>query len=284
MKRHPILEREERKLAELRQQIIDLGLERNVLDLELFGYTVIPDAEPIEFFDEMRETVMRLAGEDREKGTVYSPVPENGYWVWRLLSRGRIFERALLSTKPLALITYLLGRSCVVSSFTANVVRQGARCQPIHTDTNFVPNPLPSYGLTANVCWCLDDFTADGGATRVVPSSHRMASHPPFVEAQEWLLPIEAPRGSIIVMHGNLWHCAGPKTTPGERVGILNYFTRMFMRTQEPICDMIPREIIDRNPPRFGELIGAPYPDPDRYGPDPDHITKHFIRTRNPLG
>lgn len=284
MKRHPILEREERRLAELKAQIIELGLEQNVLDLELFGYTVIRDAEPIGLFDEMRDRVMELAEEDRRTGQVYSPVPENGYWVWRLLTRGRIFEKALLSPKPLTLVTYLLGRSCVVSSFTANVVRQGSDYQGIHTDTNFVPNPLPSYGHTANVCWCLDDFTAEGGATRVVPSSHKMGSQPPFFEAHDWLLPVEAPRGSIIVMHGNLWHCAGPKSTPGERVGILNYFSRMYMRTQEPMVDMISREIIDRNPPRFGELIGAPYPDPNRYGPDPDHISKYFIRTRNSFG
>jgi hypothetical protein len=284
MKRHPILEREERKLAELKQQIVELGLEQNVIDLELYGYTVLLNPEPIELFDEMREKVMELAEEDRRKGQVYSPVPENGYWVWRLLSRGEVFERALLSPKPLTLITYLLGRSCVVSSYTANVVKQGADYQGIHTDTNFVPNPLPPYGHTANVCWCLDDFTAEGGATRVVPSSHKMASHPPFFEAQDWLLPVEAPRGSIIIMNGNLWHCAGPKSTPGERVGILNYFSRMYMRTQEPMVDMISREIIERNPPRFAELIGAPYPDPNRYGPDPDHISKYFVRTRNPYG
>ena len=111
-----------------------------------------------------------------------------------------------------------------------------------------------------------------------------MASQPPFFEAQDWLLPVEAPRGSIIIMHGNLWHCAGPKTTPGERVGILNYFSRMYMRTQEPMADMITREILDRNPPRFAELIGAPYPNPDRYGPDADYLSQFFIRTRNPFG
>jgi len=284
MKRHPIQEREERKLRELKSQIVELGLEQNVLDLELFGYTVIPEAEPIEFFDELRDKVMELAEEDRRKGQVYDPVPENGYWVWRLLGRGRVFEKALLSPKPLTLITYLLGRSCIVSSFTANIVRQGSHQQDVHSDTSFVPNPLPSYGHTANVCWCLDDFTEENGATRVVPSSHKFSSHPPFTEAKDMLTPVEAPRGSIIIMNGNLWHGAGPKTTPGESVGLLNYFCRMYMRTQEPMQNIVTREIIERNPPRFGELIGAPYPNPDLYGPDADMITKYFVRTRNPYG
>ena len=85
-------------------------------------------------------------------------------------------------------------------------------------------------------------------------------------------------------MNGNLWHCAGAKTTPGERVGLLNYFCRMYMRTQEALADIVPQEVIDRNPPRLAELIGAPYPNRDLYGPDPDLITKYFIRTRHPKG
>lgn len=284
MARPALLEREEQRVHGLRARIVELGLEQNILDLELYGYTVVPEPEPLAFFDELRAKIMELAEEDRRLGQRYDPLPNNGYWVWRLLARGRVFERALLSPKPLTLITYLLGHSCVISSFTANVVVQGAVRQGIHTDSNFVPNPMSPYSHTANVMWCLDDFTAGNGATEVVPCSHRMNSQPPVQEAYDWLLPVEAPRGSVIILHGNVWHCAGPKRTPGERVGMLNYFSRMYMRTQEALVDLVPKEVIERNPPRFAELIGAPYPDRDRYGPDPQHIGKYFLRTRNPFG
>lgn len=286
MTRHPMLVREERRLHDLKRAVMDQGLEENILDLELYGYTVISDAAPIEMFDEMKRAVQRLAEEDREMGRVYSPVPKNGYWVWRLLMRDPIFEKALLTSKPLTLITWLLGESVVLSSYTANIVKQGAEYQGIHTDTSFVPNPLSTYSHVANVCWCLDDFTADGGATRVVPGSHKLSSQPPFIEGMEMLVPLEAPRGSVIVMHGNLWHCAGPRTIPGERIGLLNYFCRMYMKTQEPYSDLVTKEMIDRNPPRFAELVGVnkPYANRDHYGPEANLISDYFVRTRNPFG
>lgn len=286
MQRHPVILREEQRLHDLRRAIVEQDLLENVLDLELYGYTVVLDPEPIELFDQLRETIMRLAEEDREQGNVYSPVPENGYWVWRLLMRDPVFEKIVLSSKPLTLITYLLGESCVLSSCTANIVKQGAGIQGIHTDTSFVPNPLSSYSHVANVCWCLDDFTAENGSTRVVPGSHKLGSQPPFLEGMKMLTPIEAPRGSVIVMHGNLWHCAGPKSTPGERVGLLNYFCRMYMKTQEPYSDLVTKEMIERNPPRFAELVGVgkPYSNRTHYGPEANLITDYFVRTRNPFG
>lgn len=77
-KRHPIQERKERRLHQLKNQIVELGLEQNVIDLELFGKTIILEPEPIEFFDELRSEIMRCAEEDRQLGRTHDPVPDNG--------------------------------------------------------------------------------------------------------------------------------------------------------------------------------------------------------------
>ena len=43
------------------------------------------------------------------------------------------------------------------------------------------------------------------------------------------------------------------------------YFSRMYARTQEPLNDLISDEIVERNPPRFAELIGRYNPFPSSY-------------------
>ena len=113
-KRHPAVVAQHERLDNLRDDIFRLGLERNVVELELYGYTVVRDAKNLSFFDELRETILRLGQEDRDQGR---RIPMSGpggrsYLVAQLLNRGRIFEEAVMAEKPLALVTYLMGESC----------------------------------------------------------------------------------------------------------------------------------------------------------------------------
>lgn len=98
-------------------------------------------------------------------------------------------------------------------------------------------------------------------------------------------VPIEAPRGSVLVFNGNLWHGAGARTLPGIRVGMTVYFARMYARPQEPLNELVSDEIVNRNPPRFAELIGRynPYPS-DRYGFDVAKLARYGSKTNGPRG
>ena len=75
-------------------------------------------------------------------------------------------------------------------------------------------------------------------------------------------VPVEAKKGSVIVFNGNIWHGAGARTIPGERVGMTLYFNRMYVRPQEDLNAVISDEVVARNPARFAHLIGRnnPYP------------------------
>ena len=43
-----------------------------------------------------------------------------------------------------------------------------------------IAEPLPEFPLTLQNVWMLDDFTADNGATRVMPRSHKLRKSPPW--------------------------------------------------------------------------------------------------------
>ena len=100
-------------------------------------------------------------------------------------------------------------------------------------------------------------------------------------------VPVESPKGSVIVFTGHLWHCAGARTIPGERVGMTVYFSRMYARTQEPLNELISDEIVARNPPRFAELIGRNNPYPyatTAYGYEGTKVADHISKTKDPRG
>jgi len=136
--------------------------------------------------------------------------------------------------------------------------------------------------------WCTEDFTYEAGGTLVVPGSHKSCSIPLTGRtARNMAIAVEAPKGSVIVFTGHLWHCAGSRTIPGERVGMTAYFSRMYARPQEPLNELISDEIVDRNPPRLAELIGRnnPYPYPSNaYGYEGTKVADHITKTKDPRG
>lgn len=262
-RRHPAVVEANKRLDRMRDAIFELGLERNIVELELYGYTVLDDVKPHKFIDELRDTILRLGEEDRQAGRRFPLAGPDGksYLVTWLLARGRIFEEAVMAEKPLTLITYLMGESCQISSNHGHVRVQGDPPQGIHADAPLMPDPLPDAPVASNMMWVLDDFSLESGATMVVPGSHKKRNQP-VPNAAKMAIPVKAKKGSVIVFSGNLWHGAGARTLPGERVGMTVYFTRMYARPQEDLNSVISDEVVARNPPRFAHLIGRenPYP------------------------
>ena len=254
------------RLNRMHAEILRLDLARNILELDLYGYTVLENAQPPEFFRALRKTILKLGQEDLQDNRRIPLAGKDGasYLVPWLLARGRIFEEALMTEKPLALITYLMGESCQISSVHGHIRVQGDPPQGMHTDSPLMPDPLPDAPVASNMMWVVDEFNLESGGTPVVPGSHKKRTNPP-ANAMDMAVPIEAPVGSVIVFNGNLWHSAGARTLPGERVGMTCYFRRMYAIPQEDLNGVISDEVIARNPPRFAHLVGrdSPYPGKD---------------------
>ncbi|MCY3759174.1 MAG: phytanoyl-CoA dioxygenase family protein [Acidobacteria bacterium] len=134
----------------------------------------------------------------------------------------------------LRLVRGVLGDDCVLSDLSATSI--GAHATEggaWHVDVPLgqLAEPLPDFPLTVQNAWMLDDFTAENGATRVVPRSHKLRKKPvwaPQQEHQEAVLT--APAGSVAVWLSNTWHRSGPNTTGRPRRALLGYYSRSWVK------------------------------------------------------
>jgi ectoine hydroxylase-related dioxygenase (phytanoyl-CoA dioxygenase family) len=91
---------------------------------------------------------------------------------------------------------------------------------PLHSDQNWLPAPFPKQNYLLTVCWVHDEFSAENGATKIIPGSHRHRRHPTPDEtaAEQGAIAIEAPAGSVAIWSGAVWHGNYPRSAPGDRV------------------------------------------------------------------
>jgi ectoine hydroxylase-related dioxygenase (phytanoyl-CoA dioxygenase family) len=228
-------------------------------DLDEHGFCLIEGALPSGRVQELRALLERLAKEEIEAGTDYVYEDGANQRVWTLLNKGDAFIELALDRTVLNLMGYLLGGGFLLSNIDANIAGPGGSPMFLHADQSFVPPPWPPYALVANAMWMLDDFTAENGATRYVPGSHRMDRGPDY-GAGEGLtptVPVCAPAGTAMVFDGRLWHQTGANvTTDQRRFGILAYYCRPFIRQQENWFVSLDPVVLERATPQLRQLLG----------------------------
>jgi ectoine hydroxylase-related dioxygenase (phytanoyl-CoA dioxygenase family) len=269
----------EREAAAARErvfaEIAALKLEPNVAEHEADGVTVLrPDqVAGRDFIERLRDTILRISGERAGKAVdVVRGATHREYqspfgqvqWQPTLLIKDPVFEQALMNRHALALITYLLGQSCILNHLSSAVKGPSDEYLPLHTDQNQTGSiaPYPSYAQVANATWMLTDYKRENGAICFVRGSHKLCRHPTYAEATDLsrYTPLEAEAGSIAVWHGNTWHGAVPRTVPGVRISLIVYFQRYYHPPIENLAPQITPEMIARNPPRFATLTGVAHP------------------------
>jgi ectoine hydroxylase-related dioxygenase (phytanoyl-CoA dioxygenase family) len=109
-----------------------------------------------------------------------------------------------------------------------------------------------------NSIWMLNDFTAENGATGVVPMSHLSRSHPTpdLVEGHHCLVPVEGKRGSLMMWHAGLFHTARANRTRDVRVGMnISYYPPWFNIYSEGGHQPVWPEVFAKMPTQLQELL-----------------------------
>jgi ectoine hydroxylase-related dioxygenase (phytanoyl-CoA dioxygenase family) len=91
---------------------------------------------------------------------------------------------------------------------------------------------VSSRPLAINALFCLDPFTIENGATRVLPASHRQEAFPSdrFIEAEA--ATISAPAGSFIILDCMTFHSGGVNLTDRPRRAVNHVYSIPLLRQQ----------------------------------------------------
>ena len=184
-----------------------------------------------------RSALYRAAADDARRGTQQTgfglDYGAGNQRVWNVLSRDPVFIDLVEHPKALALVRAIIGWPALLGNLSANIAGPGGEGGVLHADQIFVPEPWPAEPQGINVAWCLDDFTDDNGATRMVPGSHRL-NRPPRPEDGDASVPLVAPAGTMVVFESRIWHRTGAnRTAASQRAGLFGWYSRPIYRTQE---------------------------------------------------
>ncbi len=196
-------------------QLTDLGLEpvelspeqRNRLDEH--GFLILEGLMDPAWLGELRlafETVFE--GEGKDAGKEVAQV-EGVRRLADLVNKGEVFDGVYLHPALLAAVWHVLGRPFKLHSLNGHDPLPGHGQQELHADWG--GERAPGRYHVVNSMWILDDMSADNGATRIVPGSHRFPGRV-GEEVADRLAPhpgevcLEAPAGSVGVFNGSAWH------------------------------------------------------------------------------
>jgi ectoine hydroxylase-related dioxygenase (phytanoyl-CoA dioxygenase family) len=218
------------------------------------GYTIV-SIEP-DLTRRLVETVARLEDELAVRPMMNRAEGYNTKRIYNLLAKDRVFWEMPVHEQVLPVVTGLLDKWAILSGTTAMNIGPGEDLQGMHTDEGNISLPRPRQPLMAVTIWALTDFTAENGATRLVPGSHR-ADREPRPDEDGDAIAAEMPAGSVLIMHGGTWHCGGPNTTTDQwRMGANIQYCVGWMRTQQNHYLSIPDDEVRAMPKRLQQLAG----------------------------
>jgi hypothetical protein len=218
------------------------GLSGKIREMEAQGYTIVENAITPVFADEAREAIL-------------ATLATHGYQTMNwMLYHGRAFERLALNPKLMTLIDASLGRGAVIGSLSCIRKPAGPGFIPLHTDYSHVPEPYPDFAMTGVGVWAFEDWTEASGPTVLVPGSQVFKRSPRRDDDPGEGVPILMPKGSVVFFTQGVWHWQGDREAPGERVTLHSHFNRGILRSLE--AKRIDEQMIYRNPPRLGEMLG----------------------------
>ena len=215
---------------ELMPTVEALGLVENCRQLGQQGWTIVRDAASPEFVARLRETTLRLAGQD----------PYSGGNVFAALAKDDAYAEAALNPKAAAMAEFSVGRGNLIGNLIGTTKTSAMPKLGLHADQAMVPAPFPAHNMMLTCCWTLDDFTKDNGCTFVLPGSMAEMRHPTAAESaeqEEGVVAIECPAGSLVLWDGRVWHGSFPRQAEGKRVALHVTYNRLLMRPIEAYSD-----------------------------------------------
>jgi len=218
-------------------------------ELRTQGYVILRDAVSDQVLGEARSALRSLL--DRQawgKGEFFGNRTRR---VHNILAKTRAVDALVADPAVLELLHGTLTQP-QVSIVNAIEIHSGETAQFLHQDDAAFPIVRPHPPVIVNTMWALTEFTAENGATRLVPRSQdatELDEDPPIVTA-------EMEPGSVLVWTGGLFHGGGANRAQRPRLGLNVNYNCAWLRQQENQYLAIPKEIAATLSDDFLRLLG----------------------------
>jgi hypothetical protein len=190
-------------------------IDQATFELDLYGFTVLPAVIP-EAEAQRLSGVLDMADERIGIDYVYDNAYARSVPCAPALDDG--FMALVDDRQALAVVERVMGPDLVLGSMNARIVRPGDPGQGLHSDIPAVHRRVIGTPVMLQVVWMLDGFTADKGATRIVPGSHRHPeAYPPEGRSITQVVQPEGPPGSVMIFNGQCWHGGGANRSRERR-------------------------------------------------------------------
>jgi ectoine hydroxylase-related dioxygenase (phytanoyl-CoA dioxygenase family) len=226
-------------------------LAEDMAAIERDGYVVLPDLLTADELARARRTLEDLLG-PMGRNNFEGHLTQRAY---SLLGKTRITDRMIDHPRVLALLDRLLLPNYLLSQLQVIKILPGEKAQLLHADDLFYPVPRPRPALAAGTMWAIDEFTAENGATVLLPGSHRWGEGREPVESDPRVPAVMSP-GSCVFFLGNLWHGGGANVSDGPRMAVTAQYCQPWLRTQENFSLSVPRDTASRLSPVLRRMIG----------------------------
>jgi ectoine hydroxylase-related dioxygenase (phytanoyl-CoA dioxygenase family) len=194
------------------------------------GFLVLDGFAGAALLGRLRRRVEELFAEEGESaGREFKPEP-GCRRLANLVDKGEVFREVIVLPRLLEYVRHVLGPDVKLSSLNARSVNPHSdRRQPLHADMSAVADARGPW--VCNTLWMLDDFTADNGALRVVPGSHRRRRLPADVLADPLAdhpgqVLLTGAAGCVVVLNAHAWHAGTANRTGAPRTALHAFYCR----------------------------------------------------------
>jgi ectoine hydroxylase-related dioxygenase (phytanoyl-CoA dioxygenase family) len=204
------------------------AIEMRRLDEE--GYLILEDFMDAGLLARLRTRIEELFREEGESAGREFKLEPGCRRLANLVDKGDVFREIILLPRLLEYVRHVLGPSIKLSSLhVRSADPHGVHGQPLHADMSAIADERGPW--VCNTLWMLDDFTADNGALRIVPGSHRFRRLPadsladPLADHPDQVL-ITGRAGSVVVFNAHAWHAGTANHTSRRRTALHAFYCR----------------------------------------------------------
>ncbi|HTU19747.1 MAG TPA: phytanoyl-CoA dioxygenase family protein [Gemmataceae bacterium] len=181
-----------------------------------------------------------------------------------LVNKDEVFREVILLPRLLEYVRHVLGRHIKLSSLHARSADpHGIRGQPLHADMSAIADEHGPW--VCNTLWMLDDFTAENGALRVVPGSHRFRRLPadsladPLADHPDQVL-LTGPAGSVVVLNAHAWHAGTANRADRPRTAMHAFYCRRDKPQQQYQKRLLSSQVQESLSPALRDLLALDDP------------------------